>query len=436
MTRAAKLMTLLIFLSYSFLVKAQKVFSTDVDNFWKAYDQITKTKDSVSQYKLLEEMFLSKGTEGLNAIRKARNYTAQDYINAINNYPKFWYSVRSNTLKSKSIAKDLDRGIEKLRKLYPELKPAKIYFTIGALRTNGTYVQNLVLIGSELAMADNNTVTDEFSENIRNARRKFFDSNPLKNLVLLNMHEYVHTQQKTYVDNLLSYVISEGVAEFVSVKAMGVPSAAPAIQYGKNHAEAVRAKFEDEMFYISNLYRWLWSDAPNDFGVRDLGYYIGYQICENYYNQADNKKDAIKKMIALDYANEAEIDSFVKKSHFFSKSLDELREDFEKKRPTVVGIKQFKNNDTRVDPRTSEITVEFSELMNGINTGVDYGTLGETAFPKNIIAKRYWAQDRQSWTMPVTLEPHKKYQLVITNNFRSSKNIPLRPYVIEFETGE
>lgn len=436
MTNSVKFIFCLMIIFCSLQINAQNVFSQDVDNFWKAYDKITKTKDSALQKKLLEDLYLSKGTEGLVAIRKARNYTSQDYINAINNYPKFWNSIRKNTLKSKNFKKDLDKGIEKLRKIYPELKPAKIYFTIGALRTGGTFSDNLVLIGSEIAMADKNAITDEFPENIRKARRKFFDSEPIKDLVLLNIHEYVHTQQKPTVENLLSYVINEGVAEFVSTKAMNLPSAAPAINYGKNNSVKVRAKFEEEMFNINNLYKWLWGDSPNDFGVRDLGYFIGYQICENFYNQSEDKNEAIKKMIELDYSNETEIYDFVKKSKFFSKSLDDLYKDYENKRPTVIGVKQFKNNSKNVNPKINEITVEFSEPLNGYNTGIDYGDLGQNSFPKNDVTKRYWSKDHKSWTIPVTLEPNKKYQLLISNNFRTDKNIPLKQYLIEFETGE
>ncbi|RZJ69686.1 MAG: hypothetical protein EOO47_23875, partial [Flavobacterium sp.] len=372
MTYKLKSLCLAVLVSYSMQTKAQNVVSTDVDNFWIAYDKITQTKDSVSQHKLLEDLYFSKATEGLNAIRKARNYAANDYLNAINNYPNFWNSIRKNTLKANEFAKDFNSGIEKLRHMYPALKPAKIYFTIGALRTNGTTTNNLVLIGAEMAMTDSNTVSDELlPDAFRIGRRKYFDSNPIRSLVILNIHEYVHTQQKPMVDNLLYSAIREGVAEYVSAKAMDVPSPVPAIEFGKNNEVKVRAKFEQEMFSLYNQNKWLWSDTQNEFGVRDLGYYIGYQMCENYYNQAENKSLAIKKMIELDYTNQAEIEDFTARSNFFSKPLYKLYQDFEKKRPNVVGIKQFKNKSKKVDPNITEITIEFSEPLNGYNTGID-----------------------------------------------------------------
>jgi hypothetical protein len=435
MTSKLKSLYLAILISCSFQTKGQNVVWTDVDNFWIAYDNIIQTKDSTKQFKLLEDLYFSKGTEGLKAISEARNYTAKDYLDDINNYPNFWNSIRKNTLRANEFANDFNSGIEKLRQIYPELKPAKIYFTIGAMRSNGTTLENLVLIGAEMAMTDKNTISDELLPDIfRIGRRKYFDSNPINTLVLLNIHEYVHTQQKPWVDNLLSYVIREGVAEYVSVKAMNIPSAAPAIEFGKNNHVKVRAKFEQEMFYINNTSNWLWSDSQNKFDIRDLGYYIGYQMCENYYNQAESKIEAIKKMIELDYNNEEEIEDFVAKSNFFSKPLNELYTDFEKKRPNVVGIKQFKNKSKKVNPNIKEITIEFSEPLNGHNTGVDFGELGQSAFPKNDVTKRFWSSDNKTWTITVNLEANRKYQILITNNFRTQNGMPLKPYLIEFQT--
>lgn len=410
------------------------IVTTDIGNFWEAYENITAIQDSVLQYKYLDSLYFQKGTAGLQAIRQARNYTAQDYITAINNYPKFWASVKENTFKADQFSQELAIGIDKLKALYPDLKPAKIYFTIGALRTGGTTLDSLVLIGSEIAMTDKNTISEEFPENIKNGRRTYFDSNPINDIVLLNIHEYVHTQQNPQIHNLLSIAIREGVAEFVSTSAMHLPSAIPAIKYGTDNAEKVRTKFEQEMFYPNNQAKWFWSDYPNEFGVRDLGYYVGYQMAKNFYEQAENKSTAIKKMIELDFTNESEIEEFVEKSNYFSASLDELYQKFEMKRPEVIGIKQFPNNSQSVDSKTTQITIEFSEPLNGYNTGIDYGDLGQEAFPKNDINARFWSEDNKAWTISVDLEPNKRYQLFISNNFRTENDIPLKPYLIDFKT--
>ena len=139
-------------------------------------------------------------------------------------------------------------------------------------------------------------------------------------------------------------------------------------------------------------------------------------------------------MIELEYTNEAEIEDFVATSNFFSKPLNNLDNDFEKKRPKVVGIKQFKNKSKKVNPNIKEITIEFSEPLNGHNTGVDFGELGQSAFPKSDVTKRFWSNDNKTWTITVNLKPNKKYQILITDNFRTQNRMPLKQYLIEFQT--
>lgn len=415
--------------------RQSNVVTTDIDNFWYAYNIIIQESDSLKQVELFDSLYIQEGSVGLHAIMELRNYSAQEYVALINSYPKFWSSIRSNTTKAQQFANDLSDGIAKLEALYPELKPAKIYFTIGCMRTNGTTRDSLVLIGSELAMADSRTDISEFDGETKDWLTNYFGTNPINDLVLLNIHEYVHTQQKEQVHNLLSIAIREGVAEFVSNLAMNKPSAVAAIAFGKENAAEVREKFEQEMFYPNNQPKWFWSNYPNEFGVRDLGYYVGYQMCENYYQQATDKKEAIRTMIKLDFTNQPEIEAFVRQSHYFSAPLDTLYQRFEGSRPYVTGIRQFENNSQQVDPNTTEITVEFSIPLNGHNTGVDFGELGEEYFPKNDVSNRFWSDDNTSWTITVALEPNKRYQFLISNNFRTSDDIPLRPYLIDFRTG-
>ncbi len=202
-------------------VKLETVVSTDIKNFWRAYDKITTTKDSNLQYTYLNELFIDKGTPGLKAMMQVRDYTPKQYINAINRYPLFWKSVRQNTLKADDFAADIAIGISKLKRLYPQLKPAPVYFTMGVFRSGGTVSEGSVLIGSEISMADERTVTSEFPDEFKNLNN-FFKTNPIKTLVFTNVHEYVHTQQKsTEVNTLLGQSIMEGAAEFMAVKSTG-----------------------------------------------------------------------------------------------------------------------------------------------------------------------------------------------------------------------
>lgn len=409
-------------------------FTDDIDHFWEAYDKITSTSDSLQQLQFLNDLYLSKGSIGLENMIRARNYTPQDYLQAINSYPKFWESIRKNTTKSKDLGKEIAKGIAKLKVIYPELKPAKIYFTMGALRSNGTTMDSLVLIGSELAMADKNTVSSEFPEPYASGRRKYFDSNPINNLVLLNVHEYVHTQQNEMVHHLLTQCLYEGIAEFVSTKAMNKPSASPAIQYGKDNEARVAKKFEEHLFTRNKTYEWLWSSADNEFGIRDLGYYIGYEISERYYNQATDKSKAIKDLIELDYTDQEQVDNLVDRTQFLSAPLAQLRSHFNQQRPSVVAIAPFKNQEQNVPAGKTTISVTFSAPMNPNYRSFEFGPLGKDHVlrMKNFIG---FSEDFKTMQFEADLAPNQHYQLVIGSEFLNMNGYPLEPYLIDIHTG-
>jgi hypothetical protein len=435
--RQGILFVVIFFLVFDLFGQAEKdnIVTSDIANFWMAYDKIIQTKDSAEQYGYLRQYFLEKGSVGLNAFRQARDYTAESYIRAINSYPMFWESIRSNTLKAADFSSEIEDEIAKLKNLYPDLKPAKLYFTIGALRSGGTTLNGMVLIGSEIALADSTAIVSEFPENIGRARIKFFATNPIEDVVLLNVHEYVHTQQKPIAYNLLYQCLYEGVAEFVSVLSTGKKSAAPAVHFGRENEEFVRQEFEKDIFLVHKQPYWLWSDLQNKFDMRDLGYYVGYAICERYYNQAKNKKQAIREMIGLDYTNDKQIERFVDGTKYFSASIRVLRHQFEKQQPYVVDISQFRNGSKSVNPNLTQITIHFSSPMDKSTRGFDYGPLGENnvLMVKNVIG---YSEDGMSFTFEVELSPDKRFQSVMTDRFRSLKGLPLKPFLIDIKTAK
>jgi len=433
-----------ILLIFILLVPFSKLFSqtnsnfvtSDIDNFWIAYDKIISTKDSVQQYYYINQLYIDKGSIGLKAIMLSRQYTDKSYVDAINNYPLFWKSIRANTFKSKQIAKDIARNVSKLKKLYPILKPSKIYFTIGAFRTGGTTMDSMILIGSEIAMADKKVVTKEFPNAYSNLPL-YFTTNPIDNIGFNTVHEYIHTQQKTTIgDNLLSQCVLEGVAEFVAVKATGKLSTAPAVKYGyeKENIEKIRARFETHLFNTFSGF-WLYNNAENEFKVRDMGYYIGYVICEKYYNKAANKKQAIKEMIELDYNNEKQLSQFVNQSEYFTNSIEYLKIKYNKNRPIVTGLKQFQNESQTVVPGLTELIIEFSESMDKNYRNFESGPLGE---PNLLRIKNFigFSEDGMSASFEIELKPNQRYEILIGEGFRNSKGISLKPYLVAFKTSD
>lgn len=431
-----KIIYLILFFGLTNIIFAQKnkqVFvSTDIENFWLAYDKITTTQDSVEQYRFLRKLYIDKGTDGLKGLIETRHYSEKELMNWMTQNPKFWNSIRPNTLKVKSTYPKIKANIRKLKKAYPDLKPSTIYFSIGAFRTGGTIQGNKILIGSELSLADKTTIVDE----LPSWRQPFYKmQNPLEELPLLCTHEYVHTQQKELVENLLSICLYEGVAEFISCTVTGTKSAVPAIEYGKNNQKIVVEKFISDMFLMTNKYDWLWGENRNELKIRDLGYYIGYEICERYYNISKDKSKAIKELIELDYTNEKEVERIVNATKLFPKSLQDLNSDFEKQRPNVVSISPFENGSQKVKSGIIQISIHFSEEMDTNQRGFDYGPLGENYIYKfrQLIG---WSNNNKTITIEVEVVPNKQYQVMITNRFRSKNGFALQPYLIDFKTDQ
>ena len=413
------------------IVFDQKIIDDDIYRFWNAYDKIILEKDSVKQIDLINSLYIKNSTPGLNGIMRARNYTAEEFVYAINHYPKFWNSVRQNTLKSRQFSKEIKKGINKLRKIYPDLKPKNIYFEIGILKTNGTIIDDMALIGTEVALSDQSTITSEFDKKYPHLR-SYFDTNPINNVVFLNVHEYIHTQQNTSIGNtLLAQTVLEGVAEFLAEISLNRKSPNPQINFGYKNEEEIKAEFEKEMFssYFGN---WIWNNPNNKFGMRDLAYFVGYAICKKYYNEAVDKKKAIKEMIELNYNKENELIYFVDKIKYFTKPLSYYKTEFEKTRPKILEIKEFSNYSQSVSPKTQTITLMFSKPMNINARGFEFGPLGE----KNVLRVQKvlgFSNDKKSFSFEVKLEPNQRYQSIATN-FRDEKNLPLTPFLIDFKT--
>lgn len=407
--------------------------TADIANFWNAYDSITSTTDTARQRAYLQTLFLDQGTPGLAAIMQARRYTADSYLEGIRSYPKFWASVRPNMQKAGALASSIGKGVEQLKAVYPILKPAKVYFTVGAFRTNGTTMDSLVLIGSELAMADPATVSTEFPENMGHLPA-YFASNPIENLVFLNVHEYVHTQQNAPGGyDLLSQCVFEGVAEFVPVIATGQASPNACIAYGKANADAVRAQFEKELF-SRYAFQWVWNDTDNQFGTRDLGYYVGYAMAELHYNKAENKQQAIKELIELDYTSREAIEAFVEQTGYFEVPLAELRAAYLAGRPQVVKVTGIENGGTDVPAGAAELRLDFSEPMDYRIWSTQGGSMGDAGIPKII----NWgiAVDGMSCTYEFELEAGKQYELLFDGGVSAFGAREMKALSMKFETSE
>ncbi|HET6256529.1 MAG TPA: Ig-like domain-containing protein [Puia sp.] len=409
----------------------RRVFTSDIDHFWIAYDSAMTTADSVQQLHYIETLYVDKGTPGLKAFMEVRSYSAAGWVSLLRKYPKFWKSIRPNTLSVKSFTPAIEASIRRFKKLYPSLSNAKMYFTVGGLRSGGTTKDSMILIGTEIATGGPETDVSEF-------RTKWlagvFQNQRIDNIVPLNIHEFVHTQQhEGEIDDLLGVSLQEGSADFITELVMGKPRETNYIIYGRAHEPELKKNFTAEMFSGATIGRWLYN-GDNAKDMADLGYFMGYAICASYYRQATDKQQAISDIIQLDYSDTAATEKFLKRSGYITDPYDKtaLLASLSKKLPIVTGMAPFVNGDSAVDPSLTELTIRFSMPMQPGQYSISKGAT-DADYP---IAKvTGFAADNRSITLRITLQPGHDYEFICTGmGFRSADGYALQPYKVHFRT--
>lgn len=299
-----------------------QVVDADIARFWTAYDAVRAENDQAHQRDLFQRLYIDQGTPGLEAFMQAKGYTIDSFLDAIRAYPAYWDTVRPRTVLAGQALERVETHLARLRDLYPDLKPAGVYFEVGALRSAGTTQGDKVLIGVEMATGDSGVDLSQMPPNLKRFFTTYFASDPLENLDLLATHEVIHTQQRGDRQTLLAQVLYEGVADFVAEKATGRLPKLPYVAYGPANDAAIKAAFVKDM-NGADFSGWLYNGTNNAFGTADLGYYVGYAITGRYYDRASDKAVAIKTMLELDYADPAAIQYFVDASGYLDERPDD-----------------------------------------------------------------------------------------------------------------
>lgn len=414
----------------AFSQKSTRIFTSDIDNFWVAYDSIQKTNDYSGKLDLIKRLYTDKATKGLKAFMNARDYNDSVYVKVIEKYPKFWYSVRPNTLTIKTKTKELEAGVVRLKQLYPELKDAEMYFTIGGLNAGGTVSGNMVLVGAELATGIGSTDVSEFKDEWL---KGMFANQSLDNIVSVNIHEYIHTQQTGYQNRVLNQTIKEGSCDLIAGLVMNESPQRKYISYGMAHEAEIKAQFKKEMF-TGNLANWFYNGRQKEEGA-DLGYYVGYVISKMYYQNTKDKKQAIKDIIELNYSDNKAVEDFLDKSKFFKEKASTLVKEYQNQLPYVVKIEPA-NGSVEVSANTKELRITFSQEMvpgkysfNLSDKGKEYNPMTKIAGMEN---------NNKTLLVLVDLKPNKEYEFVLTNKgFISKEGYLLRDekLLIKFKTG-
>ena len=285
--------------------------TSDIKKFWIAFDSV-KNSNAINKTQIFENIYIENASKGLKDFIKSRDFTSEKWIKSFTEYPKFWNSIRPKTENIHKDFNQVEKIYKKFQKIYPEFNPPKIYFTIGILKGGGTVINGNLIIGSELASSDKFVDYSELPKNYQD-RMKINSG-----IMFLTTHELVHTQQNlnnSYKANLLGNCLKEGSADFLAELILNKKVEAPYIDFGMKNQCEIWEEFKKEM-YGQDFQNWLSNTAAIKDRPADLGYFIGYIITKNYYKNSLNKKQAIKEILTLDFADENATKNFLKKSKY------------------------------------------------------------------------------------------------------------------------
>jgi hypothetical protein len=292
------------------------VFTSDIDNFWMAFDSVQTTTEKDRQLQIMQSLYIDKGTTGLKSFMQLRNFDAGKLVESIHKYPKFWRSIRENTLQVPPAVPVIEKYLARFKVLYPEMRKATIFFTITPARAAGVALDSTALIGTEIAMGNRYTDVSEFPDK---RLANFFKPKETNNIVPVAIHEYVHTQQSTEGKVLLGQCIYEGSCDFITELVLGEPLTHSYLTYGKEHEKELKEAFKKEMF-TEDYANWLYNGNKAT-TMGDLGYFMGYAICKAYYRHSKNKKLAIRQIITLNYADLSAVRNFLAASKYYRGTL-------------------------------------------------------------------------------------------------------------------
>lgn len=308
-----------------------KFVTSDIDNFWRAFDLAAKETELGKKIAVYQTEYLDKGSVGLKDFVRLRIKSAKDLAETVENLPRFYAAVRPSTLRVRELEKQMRRSFRKFKKIHPEAVFPDVYFVIGMANTGGTASDNGLLIGTELYGLTASTPRDEFfpffrrtflknekdEPKARAMTERLLDTalNPIEKLPPIVAHESCHFNQKYgELTTLLAKSIQEGACDFIAEKTAGETLNPAQKAYGDRHEADLWREFQAEM-NGTNYRKWMYNGASAPPGQPgDLGYYMGYKISLAYYENAKDKRAAVREILQTkDFA------AFLEKSRYGEK---------------------------------------------------------------------------------------------------------------------
>jgi hypothetical protein len=285
--------------------KSVKFVTTDIANFWRAYDLAAKEPDRAKKIVIFQAEYIDKGSPGLKDFVQLRIKNAEALVDQIEKMPRFYTSARQQTLEVATIERRLRSNFERFKKLYPDAVFPDVYFVIGISSTGGTTGPSGLLIGAEMYSLNKATPLEELPAWLKTVLA------PVKQVPAIVAHESCHyNQQLKGKKDLLAKAIQEGSCDLIGELVSGSNINEHLQKYADPRAADLWAEFSSQMSG-NDISKWVYNGSKSTDRPGDLGYYIGYKIAESYYRHTRDKRQAVR-----DILNIGDFEAFLKASGY------------------------------------------------------------------------------------------------------------------------
>jgi len=271
----------------------------DVRRFWAAYDAGGRDGNAT----VFQKRYLDSATSGLKNFINVRSITAQSLVDVVYVYRAYYDALRPVSMAittSDPAFAEVRANYARIKELYSGAFFPPVTLLFGRFNTGGTTGSAGMLIGMEFYGVDANAPVGGLSAFARD--NQFSLRNDFPPLVA---HEHAHILQiaagaQGVMDNatLLAKSLSEGGADFVGELSSGRATYRRKYAFWQARELEFWTEFQRDM-QGTDKRRWLYNQgSATAEWPGDLGYFIGYRICQAFYAKAADKTMALKELIA------------------------------------------------------------------------------------------------------------------------------------------
>jgi hypothetical protein len=289
-----------------------RLITSDIPHFWAAFDKASPPDAA----EVFQRDYFDVGSEGLKTFVQVRIRTAANLASVVAARPRYFAAIRENTLamdRNPDVKAAIQASFRKLKEIYPDAVFPDIYFLIGAVETGGTNDGGKgMLIGLEMYARDDRTPVDELTPWQRAS------TGQISNVPHIVAHEIIHVEQKhanasRRKRTLLEAALAEGSADFLGEMISGGVINWTQRAFGKEHERELWQEFRAAM-NGTDTSKWIYEGDRAQGRPADMGYYIGFKICQEFYEKASDKAGAVQRILALEDA-----EAFLRESGYAEK---------------------------------------------------------------------------------------------------------------------